>query len=102
MQAELKRISLMVRQEQLCQLQSREVNLSGLVRDLIDDHLSEHKIVISVSEETKQLYDRIISNSGSTDVDVEVYFRRALKDMLDDRIRAMNELREKSFGDQHD
>jgi hypothetical protein len=90
----LRRISLMVREDQYQALTDRGLNVSGLVRDLIDDYLSEHTITISVGEETRSLYDQIVANTGSTDVDVEVYFREALKHMLRDKIKAMQKLEE--------
>jgi hypothetical protein len=90
----LRRISLMVREDQYQALADRGLNVSGLVRDLIDDYLSEYKITISVGEETRSLYDQIVANTGSTDVDVEVYFREALKHLLRDRIKAMQKLEE--------
>src|SRR5690606_39189475 len=94
----LKRISLMVGEEQYRSLTERGLNISGLIRDLIDDYLSEHKITISVTEETRMLYDKIVSNTGSTDADVEQYFRDALKLMLNDKINEMESLRNKVFG----
>ena len=96
MTEKLKRISLMLREDQQAKLSKLGLNLSGLVRDLIDDHLSDHKITLGVSEETRKLYDKIISNTGSTDSDVEVYLRDSLKVMLSDRIKAMQKL-EKSL-----
>jgi hypothetical protein len=91
----LKRISLMIREDQYEALVEGETNLSGLIRDLIDDHTSEHKIVLSVTEETKNLYETIISNTGSTDEDLEVYIRSGLKDLLKDRIKEMQALEKK-------
>jgi hypothetical protein len=90
----LRRISLMVREDQYRSLADRGLNVSGLVRDLIDDYLSEHKITLGVGEETRSLYDQIVANTGSTDVDVEIYFREALKHMLKDKIKAMQKLEE--------
>jgi hypothetical protein len=90
----LRRISLMIRDDQYRALTDRDLNVSGLVRDLIDDYLSEHKITVSVGEETRHLYDQIVSNTGSTDVDVEIYFREALKHLLKDKIKAMQNLQE--------
>ena len=89
---ELKRISLMIRRDQHEKLLSEELNTSGLVRDLLDDYLSDHKITISVSEETRKLYDSVISNTGSTDLDLEDYLRDSLKKLLRDKIKAMVEL----------
>lgn len=91
----LKRISLMIREEQYEKLNSAGINLSGLIRDLVDDYLSEHKIILSVTEETKQLYDLIISNTGSTDEDLEQYLKTGLKDLLKDKIKSMQKLEEK-------
>lgn len=95
---ELRRISLMIREDQYEEVGKRGLNLSGLVRDLLDDHLSEHKITISVSEPTRELYDRIVSNTGSTDADVERYLKDALQLLLDGKIQEMEQLRKNAFG----
>jgi len=91
----MKRISLLLREDQYQKITDDGLNLSGLVRDLIDDHLSEHKITLSVTEETRQLYDLIVSNTGSTDEDVEKYLKDTLKLLLSDRIKSMQELEKK-------
>ena len=95
----MKRISLMVKAEQYETLSQQGINLSGLIRDLLDDHLSDHKITISVSEETRTLYDRIVANTGTTDIDIESYFKDALKELLDTKIKAMTKLKQEVFGD---
>ena len=92
MSSELKRISLMIREDQYIGVTASGINLSGLVRDLIDDYLSEHKIVVSVTRETKELYDLIISNTGSTDIDLEEYLKKGLKELLRDKIKSMQDL----------
>lgn len=92
MSSELKRISLMIREDQYMGVNASGINLSGLIRDLIDDYLSEHKIVVSVSKETKELYDLIISNTGSTDIDLEEYLKKGLKELLRDKIKSMQDL----------
>ncbi len=94
---DLKRVSLMLRQEQYDQIIQRGINFSGLVRDLVDDHLSEHKVTIAVSEETKTLYDKIVSNTGTTDEEFEVYLRTALRAVLKHKIQEMKELEEENF-----
>ncbi len=88
----LKRISLLVREDQYELLSHKGLNISGLVRDLIDDHLSDFKITLSVSEKTRSLYDRIISNSGTSDKELEVHFRRALHALLKEKIHDMQKL----------
>jgi hypothetical protein len=91
----MKRISLLLREDQYKQITDEGINLSGLVRDLLDDYMSEHKITLSVSEETRKLYDLIVSNTGATDEDVEKYLQDTLKLLLKDRIKAMQELEKK-------
>ena len=95
----MKRISLMLREDQYNKVTEAGLNLSGLVRDLLDDYISEHKIILSVTEETKSLYDLIVSNTGSTDEDVEKYLKNTLKLLLKDRIKAMQELESRVFED---
>ena len=92
MSDEFRRISLMVREDQHSRLLDLGVNMSGLIRSLIDDHLSASKITLAVSEETAQLYRQIVSHTGSTDAEIEPYLRAALKRMLKDRIVRMEKL----------
>ena len=92
MTEEFRRISLMIREDQHLRLLELGVNMSGLIRSLIDDHLSESKITLAVSEETAHLYQQIVSNTGSTDAEVEPYLWAALKKMLKDRITQMERL----------
>lgn len=94
----LKRISLLIREDQYRQLCERGLNLSGLVRDMIDDFLSSHSVTISVTDETRKLYDRIVSNTGSSDAEIERYFREALGAMLKDKIKEMQTLEAAAFG----
>lgn len=91
-EAQFRRISLMIREDQHEQLAALGINVSGLIRSLIDDHLSEGKITLAVSEETTALYREIVANTGSTDADIEPYLRAALKSMLKDRIARMQKL----------
>jgi hypothetical protein len=92
MTEEFRRISLMIREDQHGRLLELGVNMSGLIRSLIDDHLSDSKITLAVSEETAHLYQQIVSHTGSTDADIEPYLRAALKRMLKDRIIRMERL----------
>jgi hypothetical protein len=95
MTKQLKRISLMIREDQYQAIGQSGLNLSGLFRDLLDDHFSEYKIILSVSEETKELYNLVISNTGSTDEDLETYLKDGLKNLLADKIESMQQLKEK-------
>ena len=88
----LKRVSIMIREDQYDVLSSMDLNLSGLLRDLIDDHLSEHKIVLSVQKETRDLYDLVISNTGSSDTDLEIHLKKAIKELLKNKIDYMVKL----------
>jgi len=92
MEREMRRISLMIREDQYQRLSELGLNVSGLIRDLIDDHLSDHTVTISVQPETQHLYERVVSNTGATDDLIEPFLRRALKEILGDTIAAMKEL----------
>ena len=94
----LKRISLLIREDQYQVISGRGLNLSGLVRDMIDDYLSAHTITISVTDETRKLYDRIVSNAGTSDSDIEHYFRESLGVMLKAKIKEMQSLEQAEFG----
>ena len=92
MPEDLKRISLVIREDQHDRLHEEGVNISGFIRDLIDDHFSDHTIVLSVSKDTRDLYVKIISNTGSNDAMLEKYFKKAMKDMLQEKIKEMDSL----------
>lgn len=91
-QKPLKRISLMIREEQYNHLAEHEINTSSFIRDLMDDYFSHSKITLAVGEKTRQLYDKVISHTGSTDADLEPYLEEALHQLLRDRIKAMQKL----------
>jgi len=101
MEAETRRISLVIREDQYQKLSKEDVNVSGLIRDLIDDHYSKHSITLNVTEETRKLYDKIVSESPQGDVDIEPYLRAALKSMLADKIKEMEKLQRSLRGDKN-
>ncbi len=82
----------MVRKDQHKSLQDMNVNISGYIRDLIDDRLSNHTITLSVGKETRALYDQIISETERGDKDFEPYVREALKKMLSEKIKNLQKL----------
>ena len=96
MEQETRRISLVIREDQYQQMSKSDVNVSGLIRDLIDDHYSAHTIALHVSKETHDLYTRIVSEAPRGDLDIELYFRAALRDMLSDKIKEMENLQKKT------
>ena len=91
----MKSICLMVREDQYEQLHEIGVNMSGYIRDLIDDSLSDHVITLTVDQETRSLYDRVISMSSQGDAELEPYLRSALKNLLDQNIKEMQKLQKK-------
>lgn len=86
------RVSLMIRKEQHDLLQNMNINISGYIRDLIDDRINDETIVLSVDSDTKKLYDQVISHSGQYDVEFEPYLKDALRHMLSAKIKKMEEL----------
>ena len=94
---ELKRISLFIGEDQYKSISDRGLNLSWLLRDLIDDYLSEKKIVLEVGDETLELYQKIVGGMGTLDAEFEPFFRDALKEFLKNKIEAMQRL-EKLIG----
>ncbi|MCK5690474.1 hypothetical protein KAI87_14440 [Myxococcota bacterium] len=87
-----RRVNVVIGEEQYKILTERGLNLSGLVRDLLGDYLSDNTITLQVSAETRSLYDMVISNMGATDEDLEIYVRQALARVLEQRIGEMQAL----------
>lgn len=89
---ELKRISLLIGEDQYEQISKRNLNLSWLLRDLLDDFLSSNKITIEVSDEAQRLYQKIVFGTGALDREFEPYFKEALHEFLKARIETMQRL----------
>ena len=90
-----RRVNIVILEEQYRALSERGLNLSGLIRDLLGDYLSQDKITVQVSEETRRIYDAIVANTGASDADIEIHLRVALALVLQDKIAQMEQLREK-------
>jgi hypothetical protein len=88
-----KRINITIGEDQYAKLGERGVNISGLIRDLVGDYLSSNVITLQVGDETRRLYDLVVSNTGATDSDIEVHLREALVKVLDEKIAAMQALK---------
>ncbi len=88
-----KRINVMLRPDQKERVNKAGLNMSGLIRGLLDDHFSEEKIVLSVSPEVRRVYENVISNLGAEDKELEIYFLEALDRFLANRTRQIDALR---------
>jgi hypothetical protein len=89
---DLKKISLFIGEDQYQAISDRGLNLSWLLRDLIDDYLSEKKIVLEVSDPTLELYQKIVGGTGTLDSEFEPFFRDSLKEFLKAKIESMQKL----------
>lgn len=94
---ELKRISLFIGEDQYKQITDRGLNLSWLLRDLIDDYLAEKKIVLEASDETLELYQKIVGSTSGLDSDFEPFFKDALHAYLKSRIDSLLKLEKQAF-----
>jgi ribosomal silencing factor RsfS len=95
MQSRYKRVNVMLDEEHHSELAERQLNVSGLIRDLLGDYLAENKITIQVSEDTRHLYDTLVANTGSSDKEIEVHLRSALAKLLEQKIGEMQQMHEK-------
>ena len=91
----LKRINIMLREDQHRKVMEAGLNMSGLLRDLLDDHFSESKITLSVSSKTKNIYDNLVSNFGGRDRDLEPHFVQAMDKVFQEKMDELNALRKK-------
>jgi esterase/lipase len=91
----LKRINIMLREDQYQKVVDAGLNMSGLLRDLLDDHFSKSKITLSVTPKTKQIYDNLISNFGGRDRDIEPHFVQVMDKVLQEKIDKIDALRKK-------
>ncbi len=98
MSGKYKRINVLITPEQHAQVLKRGLSLSGLLRDLLDDRLSGTCITLSVRRSTKQFYDKIVSNFGAEDKDLEPYLVEALDKLIVDKTKELEGLRKELKG----
>lgn len=94
---ELKRVSLFIGEDQYNEISERGLNFSWLLRDLLDDYLSEKKIILSVGDETLALYQKIVTATGTPDAEFEPFFKEALRAFLKNKIENMQKLEKSAF-----
>ena len=99
MEKTYRRVNITILEEQYENLADRGLNVSGLIRDLLGDYLSESTIHLQVSDATRAVYDHVVANTGATDADLEVHLRSALASLLEEKIAAMNLLRKELLTD---
>lgn len=88
-----KRINILVRPDQYEKVTQVGLNMSGLIRGLLDDHFGEQRIVFSVSPRVKEVYQQVISNFGAEDRELEEHFLEALDKYLEKKTREIEALR---------
>jgi hypothetical protein len=88
-----KRVNLLITSEQYARVSRLGLNLSGLVRDLLDDHFSRSHVTISLSSRVRGLYDQVVSNFGATDADLEPYLADALDQFLEAKAKEIQQMR---------
>jgi hypothetical protein len=88
-----KRVNVLITAAQHARVSKSGLNLSGLVRDLLDDHFSGSRITVSLSSRVRSLYDQVVSNFGASDKDLEPYLADALDRFLADKGREIQRMR---------
>lgn len=89
----VKRISVLIEEEQYERLTKAQINVSALIRDLLEDYFSETKVSLSVNRKTRDLYEKIVSNTGATDKDIEPLLVEVLKQLLNVRLEHIKSLK---------
>lgn len=98
MDRDLKRISLLIGEDQYEEIGKRKLNLSWLIRELLDNYLNQNSITLDVSAETRELYEQIAGPQGDEiDKDFEPLLREALKALLKIKIEKMQNLAKTAF-----
>ena len=75
------------------ELLKQEANVSGVIRGLLDNYLSDATIMLKVDERTKRLYDEVMSSTGFGDAELAAALRGALEQLLERKMRDLEALR---------
>lgn len=89
-----RRVNITLPESCYAQVTARGLKLSGFIANLINDHFAGSAITLRVSEETKRLYEQVVSNTGYGDPDIEVRLRVVLQDLLGRKIAELENLRQ--------
>ena len=88
-----RRVSITIPEHCYDQVVAKELNLSGLITNLLEDHFANSTITLHVSDDTKYLYQQVVSNTGYEDPDIEVHLRVVLQELLGRKIAELEHLR---------
>ena len=88
-----KRININILESQYKELTDRGLNVSRLVRDLLDAHLSATTITIHTDGETRRLFDTVIAHTGHSDGEVAAELRQVLQRLLEDKLETLTDLK---------
>lgn len=89
-----KRVSITIPESCYDDVIARDLNLSGLITNLLQDHFAGSTITIRVNAETQRLYQLVVSNTGYHDEDIEVHLRAVLQDLLGRKITELETIRQ--------
>ena len=90
---DFRRVNVLIREDQYERISDKGLNMSGLIRGLLDDHFSDAKVVLSLSPDARQVYEHVISNFGVSDAVLEPYVLKALDAFLADKSKDFDRLR---------
>jgi hypothetical protein len=90
-----KRINITILESQYNELAARNVNVSGVVRELLASYLSASTIVLNVDPETRRLYEVVVGQTGVAPEAVAAELKPALSRLLDQRLQELQALRDK-------
>lgn len=88
----MKRVNILITEEQYGLVHESGLSLSGLVRDLITDRFGKTRIVLTVPVEVRELYDRLVSNFGISDYELAPYVVEALERFLSEKMSEISVL----------
>jgi hypothetical protein len=88
----------MIGDDQYEKISARKLNLSWLVRELLDAYLNDNEISLKVTNETRELYEKIIGGqSTDPDPEFEPFLKDALRKLLKLKIEKMQTLEKQAF-----
>lgn len=90
----MKRVNILITEEQYKQVHDLGLSLSGLVRDLITDRFGKKTIVVTVPVEVRALYDKLVSNFGVSDYELAPYVVEALERFLTEKGSEISKLQD--------
>lgn len=90
MKEKLIRVNITLNEKLHKKVHTKGLNLSGLVREKLEDHFSNHTITFSVDKKLKNKYEELTSILNISDSDIQPFIDQAINEFIKVKKKELN------------